>query len=83
MSKEKIKTVSFTNAVMAGAFTVGSTGSLSTFLTGSSFLKNITKVEIKLGLLQQSVQPVILGIILCQQRQVKAYNGSIHASKKK
>ena len=76
------KTVSFTNAVMAGAFTVGSTGSLSTFLTGSSLIKTATKVEIKLGASAAIGATCDFGYNLMSAAASKAYNGSIHASKK-
>ena len=76
------KTVSFTNAVMAGAFTVGSTGSLSTLLTGSSLIKTATKVEIKLGASAAIGATCDFGYNLMSAAASKAYNGSIHASKK-
>ena len=76
------KTVSFTNAVMAGAFTVGSTGSLSTFLTGSSLIKTATKVEIKLEASAAIGATCDFGYNLMSAAASKAYNGSIHASKK-
>lgn len=73
---------SLTNAVMAGAFTVGSTGSLSTFLTGSSLIKTATKVEIKLGASAAIGATCDFGYNLMSAAASKAYNGSIHASKK-
>ena len=76
------KTVSFTNAVMAGAFTVGSTGSLSTFLTGSSLIKTATEVEIKLGASAAIGATCDFGYNLMSAAASKAYNSSVHASKK-
>ena len=76
------KTVSFTNAVMAGAFTVGSTGSLSTLLTGSSLIKTATKVEIKLEASAAIGATCDFGYNLMSAAASKAYNSSVHASKK-
>ena len=77
------KTVSFTNAVMAGAFTVGSTGSLSTFLTGSSLIKTATEVEIKLGASAAIGATCDFGYNLMSAAASKAYNGSVTCFEKK
>ena len=67
---------------MAAICTVGSTGSLSTFLTGSSLIKTATKVEIKLWASAAIDATCDFGYNLMSAAASKAYNGSIHASKK-
>ena len=67
---------------MAGAFTVGSTGSLSTLLTGSSLIKTATKVEIKLEASAAIGATCDFGYNLMSAAASKAYNSSVHASKK-
>lgn len=67
---------------MAAICTVGSTGSLSTFLTGSSLIKTATKVEIKLEASAAIGATCDFGYNLMSAAASKAYNGSIHASKK-
>ena len=76
------RTVSFTNAVMAGAFTLGSTGSVSTLLTSGSAIKTATKIELGLGTSAAIGVTCDFGSNLMSAGASKAYNSSVHASKK-
>ena len=76
------RTVSFTNAVISGAFTLGSTGSLATLLTSSSLIKTATEVEIKLSTSAAIGATCDFGYNLMSAGVSKAYNGAVHASKK-
>ena len=67
---------------MAAICTVGSTGSLSTLLTGSSLIKTATKVEIKLEASAAIGATCDFGYNLMSAAVSKAYNSSVHTSKK-
>ena len=67
---------------MAAICTVGSTGSLSTLLTGSSLIKTATEVEIKLSTSVAIGATCDFGYNLMSAGVSKAYNGAVHASKK-
>ena len=73
---------SLTNAVISGAFTLGSTGSLATLLTSSSLIKTATEVEIKLSTSAAIGATCDFGYNLMSAGVSKAYNGAVHASKK-
>ena len=73
---------SLTNAVISGAFTLGSTGSLATLLTSSSLIKTATEVEIKLSTSVAIGATCDFGYNLMSAGVSKAYNGAVHASKK-
>ena len=73
---------SLTNAVISGAFTLGSTGSLATLLTSSSLIKTATEVEIKLSTFAAIGATCDFGYNLMSAGVSKAYNGAVHASKK-